>query len=1001
MSVFYVDDAAAGLAGDEPSWRGAYTDLRQPLDAAAATTRSAAGAESHLQNRAVTSAHVDAAAVRDGLIRFVDTWNGGQLGKFGTSGMGTYSPAWDGLFRTNLDQQFDPVSAHPDDMTVISQARAVYINVEAYRNAPAGEQARFKAAVKRGADYLLAKAIDPNTYIGKPGGMWWGLQSDGTSPPTHTTRIGGTAPRHKNAYGQVQSLFALAHAYTVTGDVRHLNGAFAQLDVWNQQFADTAAGPGAFLPTANENYTQRVDTRNVDYMTHAFEALLTLDDATPAADPRKAGLAKQVTDIGNFITTRMYRDAPGSTTMGYLPWNYDAGWGPDPDPALQYSTPGHNFEVAFLLSRAVEPGFNPAWLGVANKLVAYTLRNGFDNVPASPTYGAVPNGKLAFDGSRFDPAPPDLVWWQQSEAARALLHFAAVRGRSDLWDEYEASAAFIRNRFVDPVYGGWFTHLDPFTLAPTTRDKGTVWTGGYHEAMLDAERLRVATADGAVTYEAEQAVITGALVSGSHSGFGGTGYVDFANATGDSVEFIVNAPAAGLYELGFRHANGSGADRSMGLSLNGQTVPGGVSFTRTGSWVVWDTARITVTLAAGTNKVRLAATGQSGPNLDSLTVCPVATPAQTYQAEGADLSGPVIASNISGYTGSGFADYQHGTGDSVAFAVDVPAAGAYALGFRYANGATSDRPLELTVDGRVVAERLSFAPTWSWRTWKDVVQQATLTAGRHAVRLTAVGFNGPNLDALSVTPGAAPPAEPAVLQAEAAALSGPTVASNVAGYTGSGFVDYQHARGDWVEWSVHIAAAGTYRLEIRYANGSPADRALDLSVNGAVVRPQVSFPNTGGWSAWKTVTVPVTLAAGTSKVRLTSAGFNGPNLDSLTVPAGPSAAPGTVDATFGAAGVVKIDLGANYGDFGEEYPGDTAYDLVPLASGRTMVAGSGDLGYELFRLRADGSVDAPFGGPDGNAIPPVWVEKWGSAATAVAPLPGGKWRRASWRSSST
>ena len=648
-----------------------------------------------VQGAAVTSDHVDAAAVRDQLVRFVDTWNGGRLGNLGTSGMGTYSPTWDGLFRTNLDRRFDPINAYTNDQTIISQSRAIYINVEAYRNAPAAGRARFRAAVQRGADYLLAKAVDPNTYNGKPGGMWWGLQSDGASPPTHTTQIGGTAPRHKNAYGQVHSLFALAHAYTVTGDPRHLDGAFAQLDVWNGQFADTAAGPGAFLPTANENYTQRVDTRDVDYMTHALEALLALDDVTPAAHPRKAGLAAQVTNVGNFITTRMYRDAPGSTTTGYLPWNYVAGWNPDPDPAREYSTPGHNFEVAFLLSRAVERGFNPAWLGVANKLVAYTLRYGFDTAPASPTYGAVPYGKLAFDGSRFDPAPPDLVWWQQAEAARTLLHFAAVRGRDDLWDEYDAASAFIGSRYVDPVYGGWFTHLDPSTLTPTTTNKGTVWTGGYHEAMLDAERLRVATADGAQRYEAEQAVVSGAAVSAAVPGFSGTGYVDYVKTTGDSVEFTVTATAAGPYELTFRYANGGVTGRATGLSVNGAAVPGGITFAPTGSWRDWGDVTITVPLAAGDNRVTLTATGQSGPNLDALSVRPVAPPpAVTYQAEAAALSGPLALSNVSGFTGTGFADYQRSRGDFVEFPIDVPAGGTYALDFRYSNGSTADRPLD-------------------------------------------------------------------------------------------------------------------------------------------------------------------------------------------------------------------------------------------------------------------------------------------------------------------
>ena len=115
----------------------------------------------------VTSDHVDAAAVRDGLIRFVDTWNGGQLGKLGTGGMGTYSASWDGLFRMNLDRQFNPVNnSFTNDMSIISQSRGIYMNVEAYRNAPAAERARFKAAVQRGADNLLAKAVDPNLYDG-------------------------------------------------------------------------------------------------------------------------------------------------------------------------------------------------------------------------------------------------------------------------------------------------------------------------------------------------------------------------------------------------------------------------------------------------------------------------------------------------------------------------------------------------------------------------------------------------------------------------------------------------------------------------------------------------------------------------------------------------------------------------------------------------------------------------------------------------------------------
>src|SRR4051794_21201632 len=69
------------------------------------------------------SAHIDAAGVRDELIRFVDTWNGGESRQRGTSaasGTSAYASTWDGLFRTNVDQQFNRIHYYTDDQTIIS-----------------------------------------------------------------------------------------------------------------------------------------------------------------------------------------------------------------------------------------------------------------------------------------------------------------------------------------------------------------------------------------------------------------------------------------------------------------------------------------------------------------------------------------------------------------------------------------------------------------------------------------------------------------------------------------------------------------------------------------------------------------------------------------------------------------------------------------------------------------------------------------------------------------
>jgi hypothetical protein len=53
-------------------------------------------------------------------------------------------------------------------------------------------------------------------------------------------------------------------------------------------------------------------------------------------------------------------------------------------------------------------------------------------------------------------------------------------------------------------------------------------------------------------------------------------------------------------------------------------------------------------------------------------------------------------------------------------------------------------------------------------------------------------------------------------------------------------------------------------------------------VNGVVVQ-SLSFPGTGAWSSWSTVSVTANLNAGANTIRVTATGPDGnPNLDRLT-----------------------------------------------------------------------------------------------------------------------
>ncbi|WP_434443842.1 carbohydrate-binding protein [Lentzea sp. E54] len=131
-------------------------------------------------------------------------------------------------------------------------------------------------------------------------------------------------------------------------------------------------------------------------------------------------------------------------------------------------------------------------------------------------------------------------------------------------------------------------------------------------------------------------------------------------------------------------------------------------------------------------------------------------------------------------------------------------------------------------------------------------------------------------------------AAPTRLEAENAALTGGAVVqSDHTGYTGSGFVGgYTDAnRGAATTsftWSA--PAAGTYALNLRYANGTGSGRTLTLRVDGGTAR-QVTLPPTANWDSWTTAPVSVQLPAGSHTLAYSfgSADNGNVNLDHLDV----------------------------------------------------------------------------------------------------------------------
>ena len=138
---------------------------------------------------------------------------------------------------------------------------------------------------------------------------------------------------------------------------------------------------------------------------------------------------------------------------------------------------------------------------------------------------------------------------------------------------------------------------------------------------------------------------------------------------------------------------------------------------------------------------------------------PAAAAATDYQAEDASISQGVVESNHAGFTGTGFVNYDNVTGGFIQWSVTAAAAGATALTFRFANGTTTNRPMDITVNGTRVAQNLAFPGTGDWATWQTASVTANLNAGANTVRATATTVNGgPNVDRLTVGDSAPPAA---------------------------------------------------------------------------------------------------------------------------------------------------------------------------------------------------------------------------------------------------
>jgi len=185
-------------------------------------------------------------------------------------------------------------------------------------------------------------------------------------------------------------------------------------------------------------------------------------------------------------------------------------------------------------------------------------------------------------------------------------------------------------------------------------------------------------------------------------------------------------------------------------------------------------------------------------------------------------------------------------------------------------------------------------------------------------------------------------------EAENATYSPGVFENSHSGYSGTGYVNTDNVLGAYVQWSVTADAAGPHALKVRYANGTSADRPMDIVVNGVTVASGLSFPATANWDTWATITVTAPLNAGANTIRATATTAGGdPNLDYVDITAAQTRveaenstiSQGVVEANhlgFSGTGFVNTDnVVGSYVEWSISAPGGAATLRIAYSNGTT------------------------------------------------------------------
>ncbi len=153
----------------------------------------------------------------------------------------------------------------------------------------------------------------------------------------------------------------------------------------------------------------------------------------------------------------------------------------------------------------------------------------------------------------------------------------------------------------------------------------------------------------------------------------------------------------------------------------------------------------------------------------------------------------------------------------------------------------------------------------------------------YAVAAVNATGEGPHSAQVSATPSAGSGIPAVTIQAESGTISGGTFDSNNAGFNGTAFANLNVSGGSLQLGGISGGTSGgSATLTTRFALGATSTRTGNLVING--VSQSITFPVTGSWTTWTTLTRSITLTAGSSNtIRFESNGQDLANIDEISI----------------------------------------------------------------------------------------------------------------------